>query len=167
MKANASFRTILEEKLKTSASFSQTASGAQGASSFQHTADQDPAHLAFLMGTLNKTAFTAPITKVYPAPPKAPKPPPKPHALTVSQQAAYEFFLKYSTEFALETGVELGPAFTQKELKNAFRRLALRLHPDMNKGACGPFISLKTHYEELEQLFDTTQFSTATAAKAA
>jgi hypothetical protein len=164
MRANTSFQSILERKLgqdperklgqDPERKLGQDQTDTPSARTTSATVDQDPAHLAFLLGALNKSTYQGPLTKVYPT---RPKPPPPPHSLNSSQQIAYEFFVSHCTQISTETGLEgtleLGPAFTQKQLKNAFRRVALRLHPDMNKGASGPFIELKQHYEELLQIF--------------
>ncbi len=56
-------------------------------------------------------------------------------------------------DFFTHHGIALSPAFTRGELKKAFRTLALRLHPDMNKGAVSAFIELKNNYETLNVLF--------------
>jgi hypothetical protein len=133
-----SFHSILEQKIRSQ----RTQDSQTFTSHSARPADQDPAHLAFLMGALQRTAFSRPVTTLYPS---APKPPPPPHLLSESQQVAYGFLVAH--------GGDLGPAFTQKQLRTAFRRAALRLHPDMNKGTSGPFIELKKYYAELGQLF--------------
>jgi len=134
MRAQASFHEILEEKLQNQ---DRPQPGASENRSYQ-----DPAHLAYLLGTLGTTYFRPQTTKIYPV---QPKPSPRPHALSQAQEGAYAFFNLY--------GAELPGAFTQKELKRAFRALALKLHPDMNKGTVGPFIELKKNYETLKLHF--------------
>jgi hypothetical protein len=133
MKSEASFQEILESKIKTQS---------PSPSTFQ---SPDPAHLAYLMGHIGQTFFRPPpqhrTTKIYPS---RPKPPPPPHSLTEEQQLAAGFFKLH--------GIVLNPAFSQKELKKAFRTLALRLHPDMNKGAGSAFILLKSNFETLNEL---------------
>ncbi|WP_413291608.1 DnaJ domain-containing protein [Bdellovibrio sp. HCB337] len=95
------------------------------------------------MGHLGPSFFRPQTSKVYPT---RPKPPPPPHTLTPEQDQACAFFLSQ--------GVELSKAFTARELKKAFRLLALKLHPDMNKGATeDAFIMLKKNYETLELIF--------------
>jgi hypothetical protein len=146
MRAGSSFQSILEQTLSAQAATDKAFNATRPTTvhSMNQTSDSvvDPAHLAFLLGALDRASFQKPVTRVYPA---APKPPPPPHDLTEEQRLAASFFAVH--------GAELSPAFTQKELKNAFRRTALRLHPDMNKGASGPFIALKKHYAELSGLF--------------
>jgi len=137
MNARASFQQILEEKIHSRQRETLAGRGSQ-----EPSQSQDPAHLAYLLG-LRGATFTRPsAAKIYPS---RPKPPPPPHNLTESQAAARGFFVLQ--------GVELSPAFTEGELKKAFRLLALKLHPDMNKGASGAFIELKKNYETLRELF--------------
>ncbi|MBK9322083.1 MAG: J domain-containing protein [Bdellovibrionaceae bacterium] len=134
MGTTVSFKQILEEKIKSP----NRKSEGEG----QATSDLDPAHLAYLLGNLETFHFRPRPAKIYPAPPKAAIPP---HKLTQSQLESCAFFESH--------GFKLSPAFSRKELKKGFRALALRLHPDMNKGAPGPFIQLKTHYLALVTLF--------------
>jgi hypothetical protein len=136
MGTQPSFQQILEEKIQAhSQEFASTTAFSEGIS------EQDPAHLAFLLGNLNATYWRPQATKAYPA---KPKPAPRPHVLNDEQQLSFQFFQSH--------GAILSVAFTGKELKKAFRMLALRLHPDMNKGAQGPFIDLKKNYETLRAL---------------
>lgn len=137
MKARASFEQILAEKIHSRRQENLAGRGSQ--ESYQA---QDPAHLAYLLGLRGATFTRPPMAKIYPS---RPKPPPAPHVLTESQASARAFFVLQ--------GVELSPAFTEGELKKAFRLLALKLHPDMNKGASGAFIELKKNYETLRGLF--------------
>jgi hypothetical protein len=143
MRTEASFQQILESKIKRqSQSQNQENHVQQAFEQFpQQPMNQDPAHLAYLMGQMNPIFFR-PARKVYPS---RPKPPPPPHSLTEEQRLAISFFALY--------GVTLSPAFPQKELKKAFRTLALKLHPDTNKGAVSAFIDLKNNYETLNELF--------------
>jgi len=140
MGTQVSFQQILEEKIQARSPESRT-----GSTFDQSTQVQDPAHLAYLMGHLGPSYFRPATTKIYPS---RPKPPPPPHTLSMEQSMARDFFFLQ--------GVELTPAFSQRELKRAFRTLALKLHPDMNKGASGAFIELKNHYETLSDLFIKT-----------
>lgn len=142
MQARVSFQEILEIKIKAqSRAESQETPATQGFEQSNHT--QDPAHLAYLMGTLGPAYFRPQASRAYPS---RPKPPPPPHALSEAQKAASEFFALH--------GNILSPAFSQKELKKAFRVLALKLHPDTNKGAvASAFIELKKNYETLMDLF--------------
>lgn len=142
MQARASFHEILEKKMKAQSPETSTAQGFEQTShSPPHS--QDPAHLAYLMGTLGPAYFRPQASRAYPS---RPKPPPPPHSLSEAQRAAYDFFTLH--------GNTLSPAFSQKELKKAFRILALKLHPDTNKGAvASAFIELKKNYETLLDLF--------------
>ncbi|MGZ3742622.1 MAG: DnaJ domain-containing protein [Pseudobdellovibrionaceae bacterium] len=134
------FQQILENKIRTPG---------RPLDSKNPTSTQnfDPAHLAYLMGQISQSFFRPPppsqIRKTYPS---RPTPPPPPHSLSEEQQVALSFFVLQ--------GVQLSPAFPQKELKKAFRSLALKLHPDMNKGAESAFIELKSNYEKLNRLFN-------------
>jgi hypothetical protein len=139
MGMQTSFQQILEEKIRM-----QNPPGAAPGESFpDRDHAQDPAHLAYLLGSLQVSYFRPTAAKIYPAPPT---PPPRPHVLNEAQIKALSFFTLH--------GVTLSPAFTRRELKKAFRSLALRLHPDTNKGTSGPFIELKQMYESLSVLFN-------------
>ena len=141
MRTQASFRHILEEKIQERGAENRTERGFdQKIHPKDHT--QEPAHLAYLIGHLGPIFFRPQPTKIYPS---RPKPPPPPHILTVGQTLAREFFVM--------RGVELTPAFSQRELKRAFRMLALKLHPDMNKGASGAFIHIRVKHS-LKSLID-------------
>ncbi|HEY8271308.1 MAG TPA: DnaJ domain-containing protein [Pseudobdellovibrionaceae bacterium] len=135
MGLQASFQQILESKIKIASDPRDLNKSPQQ--------DFEPAHLAYLMGHIRQTFFHPPpqlrVHKIYPSPPRPP------HTLSEEQQVAVSFFLFY--------GASLSPAFPQKELKKAFRALALKLHPDMNKGATSAFIELKNNYEMLNKLF--------------
>lgn len=135
MKAEASFEEILRQKM------GPTPGMGASATRTRLEWDQDPAHLAFLLGQMHKTSVRPSTAKIYP---QKPKPPPPPHVLTETQKQAYEFF-----QFQ---GAALAPHFSAQDLKKAFRTLALKLHPDM-KGEAGAFIALKIHTEALNGLF--------------
>lgn len=143
MQPRVSFHEILERKIKAqSGAESHETQSAQGFEQSQHS--QDPAHLAYLMGILGPAYFRPQAGRAYPS---RPKPPPPPHALSEAQKTAMDFFHLH--------GSALNPAFSQKELKKAFRGLALKLHPDTNKGAvASAFIELKKNYETLMGLFN-------------
>lgn len=139
MGRESTFQEILEEKLQ---------SPSQKMTSFSlNPSFEDPAHLAYLLGNLQVSYWRPPSARIYPA---GPRPLPRPHALSPGQQSAFDFFTQ---QLLLVEGMALSPAFSRRELKRAFRRLALRLHPDTNKGTPGPFIELKMHYESLLYLF--------------
>lgn len=111
------------------------------------TEDTSPAHLAFLIGKIGgkRTQFD------FQAPPKAsakayPRTPPKPrpnHSLSPSQRDSYLFLLKWAGDIAEN--------FSLNELKQAFRRAALKLHPDQG-GSAQDFMSLRHHIQNLEVL---------------
>jgi DnaJ-like protein len=142
MSSRMSFHEILERKIQGHTKpHGQETQSHQG---FDHSGhSQEPAHLAYLMGTLGPAYFRPQTTRAYPS---GPKPPPPPHILNEAQREASDFFSIH--------GSKLSPAFSQRELKKAFRLLALKLHPDTNKGAvASAFIELKKNYETLMDLF--------------
>ncbi|MBC7371281.1 MAG: DnaJ domain-containing protein [Bdellovibrionaceae bacterium] len=141
MSTQASFRQILEEKLQVQGR-DRVDSAPMMDSLFTST---DPAHLAYLLGNLGVSYWQPQPQRIYPA---GPRPTPRAHVFSPEQQLAYDFFNSSSV-----LGKILTPAFTRRDLKKAFRQLALRLHPDMNKGAVAPFLDLKNSYELLGALF--------------
>lgn len=69
---------------------------------------------------------------------------PTAHILSEIQFKAFQFFNRFTL---------LHDSFSQTELKNCFRSLARKLHPD--KGGSAPlYIELKTNYEILKKLFN-------------
>jgi hypothetical protein len=139
MGATASFQQILEEKMAAKPEAKPTTPHFQ-------CRQQDPAHLAYLLGNLRVSQWQPPSTKIYPV---RPRPAPRPHVLTEDQQMAYDYF---NSDLVL--GVLLTAAFSRRDLKKAFRALAMKRHPDMNQGAAAPFITLKNNYEILRPLFN-------------
>ena len=132
MSFQASFKQILREKMH----------GTQAEKSFAGTIlDSDPAHLAFLMSQVSRVQSPAPRGK-YPAP--AVRPQRKAHTLNAAQTQAFNFFTIYIHDFS--------PAFTEGELRKAFRKLALILHPD-HGGQAEQFMDLKANYETLQTIF--------------
>lgn len=132
------FRAILEGKI----------AAAEGKTPARetHVATMDPAHLAFLLGKIEVRRFR-PAPK--PAPIKASRPKPQrpagpPHVLNERQKAAAAWFS--------EQGEVLRPDFNAHELKSAFRRLALRLHPDVVGGSDSQFIALRHEHAALKSL---------------
>jgi hypothetical protein len=98
----------------------------------------------FLVGNLDPIHFTAPTKgQVYHGQRK-PTPPKPPHQLSALQQWAVDFFAV--------RGIELSPRFSSKDLQSAFRKLALRMHPDQG-GSPIEFQNLMTARAELAQLF--------------
>lgn len=75
---------------------------------------------------------------------RKPPPPPKPHPLNQEQTSAKATFEKL--------GLSLSAAFTQKELKAAYRRLSKQHHPDKG-GDPLKFKCLKQSYDCLVKLF--------------
>lgn len=132
------FKEILEEKL---------GAGEQRVTRPERGAGiADPAHLAFLLGTIPVHRFRTPPPR--PASPRAkspPTPPPRPrrpdHVLTERQKTA-------TLWFAAQDEV-LPSDFTADELKKAFRALARRLHPDTG-GTAASFLELKAHHAALK-----------------
>lgn len=153
MGTETNFQQILESKIKMAGNPPPSHEG--GRQGFNTSASPlstpEPAHLAYLLGHIGQTFFRPPpslqVHKSYPSRPMPPAPPARPpHSFSEDQALAYAFFALYEGH--------LSPAFSQKELKKAFRTLALKLHPDMNKGAAGAFIELKNHYVKLLELFN-------------
>src|SRR4051812_40967138 len=123
-----SFQEILEEKIKTPRpSFATT------------SPELDPAGLSFLMGQVPKFHFQVrpryprPTTKKPSQQKKREKRPA--HFLSELQKKAFEYFL-YSS-------CPLSEDFIFEELRAAFRRLALVLHPDRKGGSTTGFVELK------------------------
>lgn len=74
-----------------------------------------------------------------------PQPKPRPaHKLTAEQTQSFHFFKCH--------GSELANNFSKADLKSAFRKLALKLHPDQG-GAADQFLSLKLAHENLQFVF--------------
>lgn len=67
------------------------------------------------------------------------------HPLSDRQKDAISFFEQFAER--------LPGDFSESDLKGAYRRLALRLHPDMTGGATGSFLELRSHYKSLEAVF--------------
>lgn len=65
----------------------------------------------------------------------------KPHALTETQAKAADFFKK--------NGIALSPRFSVQELKKAFKRLLIKLHPDHNQGRSSDYYSLREAFASL------------------
>lgn len=100
----------------------------------------EPAFLSYLMGQISPLKRPIP-NKTYPHKPYIPKP----HALNEQQRTAFDFFRSYN--------IDISEAFTPKDLKTHFRKLALRLHPDHNQGGTEAFRLLKAHFEVLKTVF--------------
>lgn len=103
---------------------------------------------------LRKIEFQAPksqiLGRVYPlntpkSRPMHERPPRKKHSLTERQQLALGYFLRWK--------VGLREDYTYEELKRAFRSLAMKLHPDRNKGMATYYMEMKRHYESLKEVF--------------
>jgi hypothetical protein len=136
MSFQASFKQILKNKLNQD----------QGIKLEEHVFAQpekslDPSHLAYLIGNVGRLSTLH--RGGYP-PPKI-RPLRKPHNLSDLQRQSYDFFKKWVHDFS--------DAFTESELKKAFRQAAIVLHPDQG-GNTVLFIELKGHLETLKVLFD-------------
>lgn len=127
-----SFKKILSDKIAED-------QGSTGI--FNNTLASEPAHLSYLIGQIERTEIQLARFK-YPHTPRL-RPP---HKLDAEQVLAFEFFKRIVTE--------LSPSFTIIELRRAFRKAALRLHPD-HGGNTQEFISLKMHYQVLLGFFTT------------
>lgn len=143
------FQRILRDKLRESSAPEPLSS------SLSHT-DGEPAFLAFLLGTLNKSAPSGRPSQAYnstsKAPPKKsspdinatlpqiPKPPPH---LSHKQQDSWLWFWK--------RGAPLEETFTKADLQKQYRKLARLLHPDQNPHpkATESFVQLRHHYDTL------------------
>lgn len=102
--------------------------------------------------SLKKSLYRA-KSNAKPSAPPAPKPRPK-HQFDERQAAAFLYF-KAQTNELLE-------GFFEEELTRAFRKLALKYHPD-HGGQAQDFISLRKNYKSLKSLF--TQSLPASASK--
>jgi hypothetical protein len=69
----------------------------------------------------------------------------KKHPLTEKQKQSIVYFWSWQ--------IRLQEDFTESELKGAFRKLALQLHPDQNAGKTKAFIEMKAHYLCLQSVF--------------
>jgi hypothetical protein len=129
MSTHASFRQILNEKLGNTQ---------EEASIYQGEIKSDPAHMAFLIGQIGR--FDVRSNKnTYPR--STTRPQRKPHVLTASEALSFEYLKTHN--------LDLSPAFTEAELKKAFRHSAFILHPDQG-GSTEQFVELKAHYENLK-----------------
>jgi hypothetical protein len=136
MSFQASFKQILKNKLNQEQSFEVEAPAfAQSEKSL------DPSHLAYLIGNIGRLSTLH--RGGYP-PPKI-RPARKPHNLSDLQRHSYEFLKKWVHDFS--------DAFTESELKKAFRQAAIVLHPDQG-GNTVLFIELKGHLESLRVVFN-------------
>ena len=129
MNSHASFRQILNEKLGISQ---------EEASSYQGEIKSDPAHMAFLIGQIGRFDIRA-TKNNYPRPMARPQR--KAHVLSASEALSFEYLKVHN--------LDLSPAFTEAELKKAFRHSAFILHPDQG-GSTEQFVELKAHYENLK-----------------
>lgn len=110
----------------------------------------DPAHLAFLLGTVRVTRSARPTTRTFARAERKPSARPvrvsgPAHVLDEAQQNSLAWFL--------ENGELLERDFTETELKKAYRRLALRFHPDRPGGTAQRFRALRGHESALRRLF--------------
>jgi hypothetical protein len=74
-------------------------------------------------------------------------PPRRPHVLNDNQKLAFKFFAS--------KGAILDAGFTRSELKSAWRKLALKTHPDISGQGEAEFRVAKRCYQELEKLFNS------------
>lgn len=136
MKANVSFQEILAEKM-----------GVKTATSSSEISDGSPANMAFLLGRIRVFRFEKPVTNPFPrsAPRKKERAKGPAHDLSPSQAESKNWFISQ--------GETLAADFLRMELKTAFRRLALKLHPDAPGGSVQAFLDLKKHRQSLEDVF--------------
>ncbi|MNL71557.1 DnaJ domain protein [compost metagenome] len=93
------------------------------------------------MSQVSRVQTSTPKGK-YPAPTVRPQR--KAHTLNAAQTQAFNFFSIYNHDFS--------PGFTNAELRKAFRKSALALHPD-HGGNAQQFMELKEHYATLQGVF--------------
>lgn len=107
----------------------------------------EPAHLSFLLGTVRVSLpQRLPPRQVkwgIRQNPVTPRPRRPEHKLSESQRLAMSWFH--------ENGESLEPDFTEGELKKAYRRLALRFHPDRPGGTPHRFRTLLGHERDLRR----------------
>lgn len=154
MKSATSFRDILAQKMNVNDSshsdFDNTYQDKNKTNYYRATLDS-------LLGQVPKVEFShikpsgykVDKSNIFKA--KTPRPN---HNLNANQLKAFEFF----NEFLKSINMEISASYSQRELKKAFRLLALRLHPDKNGGYAAPFLELKLNYNLLLNVF---QISTA------
>ncbi len=117
---------------------------AGSSSSSAHSGDTPSELWSFLVGNLDPVRFQASTKgQAYHAQ-KKPGTVKPPHLLNALQTWAADFFA--------QRGVVLSPRFSAKELQSAFRKLALRMHPDQG-GSPVDFQNLMSARSELAQLF--------------
>lgn len=129
------FAEVLEQKIRKSWMSEQRPSEPQA--KVQDIEDTSPTCLAQLLGKQPIYRSTLTGNKAYQ---RFHKPRPA-HRLNAAQIAALAFFKSQ--------GQELSASFSKRELKKAFRALAIRLHPDHGAGSSGDFIVLKNAYDLL------------------
>ena len=107
---------------------------------------EDYIYLSFLLGKTPKTQLPrqtlhTDYRRYYV--PSRPKPPRKVHVLSTEQRLAFEKLLNFYPD--------LSPGFRKEELKTAFRKGAMRTHPDRG-GHSSEFQSLKEAYAILAKM---------------
>lgn len=135
------FAQVLEGKIKKEI---QSSSDFHSNNELETLENPGYLHLSWLLGNqeIQRKPLSVKTTpyRQYHRPP----PPRKPHKLSERQKKAWDFFHLH------QAGLDLG--FTKKELKQGFRTLALRLHPDQG-GSSGLFMELKEAYQALLTVF--------------
>lgn len=168
MPGQPSFHEILEEKMTSRST--ATESWFDGTGEFS-SSGADPAALGSLLGHLSAFRWTpppsayrkgarpkgpsieaevSPTTKISAkasAHPKtnSPRPSGPPHLLNEEQKIAWTWFRSQTEPLAAD--------FTRHELKQAFRRLALRQHPDVEGGSAETFMELQKCHQQLQEIF--------------
>ncbi len=134
---NKSFADILVDKILEKES-----------RTYSDVRDTSPAHLAFLMGNIEKVSFQSKSQYPVQKPQQAPKPRPA-HTFNEQQKNAFQFFSKWVPHFR--------DNFSQDELKMTFRQLAKAFHPDTasNKKNVEYFLELKKSFDTLKTVFNT------------
>lgn len=141
MKKEKSFQDILIDRiLKTEI----------GPSPAQDVEDSSPAYLAYLMGELSSLRFEGqPVTQghAHYAQVKLKPLPRTPHIFTNEQRVSFDLLKRWAPE--------LSAAFSGRELKTVFRKLAKQFHPDLSRetGSSAKFHELKKAYDNLSTVF--------------
>ncbi len=101
-----------------------------------------------LLGQMNSQQFRLNFTATKYQEMKKPTPPRPAHQFNEAQKAALHYFKRH--------GFELAANFSMKDLKGAFRKIALKIHPDQG-GESIEFQTLLLQREALELLFTPQQ----------
>lgn len=132
------FQDILESKLQEKEAFSL------GKSATFTRESPLPTAVGALLGHLETALWVprSPYAKSKPTMAKPPRPSTPPPSFSSEEKESWQWFLTQ--------GEDLGSRPSSLGLKKAYRRLALKLHPDRNQGQGELFLELKKHCLRLE-----------------